>query len=118
MPARTVLIFLASLLPLGATLGLGGCGVQAGDETGPATALSPREEFFVQQYLRVVEARQSAARGDSLADALFNQLAETLPSDSLAATARAISAEDPTRWPAIFAEIVRRKQIMESNPPR
>ena len=66
----------------------------------------------------LVEARQLAAAGDSLADARFNQLADSFPADSLEGVAADISAKDPTRWPVIFEEIVRRKQIMESAPPR
>ena len=117
MPARAVLIFLAASLLLAASLGLGACG-QRGQGGGGAAVLSPREEFFVQQYLRLVEARQLAAAGDSLADARFNQLANSFPADSLEGVAADISAKDPTRWPVIFEEIVRRKQIMESAPPR
>ncbi len=107
MPLRTVPIFLVLALLLG-------CG--AGDaETGP-DELTPDEEFWVDQYLRLVEARMLAAAGDSLAESRFSYLVEDLPTDSLRAMARAFGEKDPTRWTVIFEELVRRKKIMESEP--
>jgi hypothetical protein len=105
MPARAVPFFLALAL---------GCGAE-GRAPG-AAALRPEEEFFVQQYLRLVEARRLAALGDSLAEPRFAHLSASLPEDSLRAVAARISAESPQRWPLIFEEIVRRKQIQESEP--
>ncbi len=104
MPARAVPIFLAL------ALGLGACADRPSDG---AAALSPEEEFLVQQYLRIVDARRLAALGDTLADARFDHLAASLPGDSLRAVAARISAERPERWPVLFEEIVRRKQILE-----
>jgi hypothetical protein len=105
MPARAVPFFLAL------ALGLGGCGQRQADG---AAALSADEEFLVQQYLRIVDARRLAALGDSLAEGRFAQLAASFPEDSLRAVAARISAERPERWPLLFEEIVRRKQILES----
>ncbi len=107
MPLRTVPIFLVLALLLG-------CG--AGDaETVPAE-LTPDEEFWVDQYLRIVEARMLSAAGDSLAEGRFNYLVEDMPTDSLRALTTAIGEKDPTRWAVIFEELVRRKKIMESQP--
>jgi hypothetical protein len=78
------------------------------------TGFSPEESFFIEQYLRLVEARQHAVRGDSIAAGRFNFLKSELPSDSLRAVAARISSESPRRWAPIFEEIVRRKRIMES----
>ncbi len=111
MPKRAVPIFLV-LVSLCALLGA--C-ADDGEESA-AAVLSPEEVFWVEQYLRIVEARQMAADGDSLADGHFNHLAEQLPADSLIALVDAISTRDPQRWPLIFEEIVRRKKIMESLP--
>jgi len=105
MPARAVPFFLAL------ALGLGGC---ADREPNGAAQLNADEEFLVQQYLRVVDARRLAALGDSVAEARFTHLAEVFPGDSLRAVAARISAERPERWPVLFEEIVRRKQILES----
>jgi hypothetical protein len=105
MPARAVPIF------LGLALALGACAERGPDR---AARLSAEEEFLVQQYLRVVDARRLAALGDSTAEARFAQLAVALPSDSLRAVAARISSEQPERWPLLFEEIVRRKQILES----
>lgn len=105
MPARAVPFFLALALALGA------CTDRRPDR---AARLSAEEEFLVQQYLRVVDARHLAALGDSAADARFAQLAATFPGDSLRAVAARISAERPERWPLLFEEIVRRQQILES----
>jgi hypothetical protein len=107
MPLRTVPIFLVLALILG-------CGT--GDtESGPAD-LAPQEEYWVEQYLRVVEARMLAAAGDSLAEGRFTYLVEDLPADSLRAITEAISAEDPTRWAVIFEELIQRKKVMEVLP--
>ncbi len=107
MPLRTVPIFLVLALLLG-------CG--AGEaETGPAE-LTPGEEFWVDHYLRIVEARMLAAAGDSLAEGRFTYLVEDLPADSLRTLTAAIGEKDPTRWAVIFEELVRRKKIMESQP--
>jgi len=115
LPARPV----PKLLALGAGLGLAfalaaGCA----ERRDGAPALSAEEEFFVQQYLRVVEARRLAALGDSLAEGRFARLAAELPEDSLRSLAAAFSAEQPERWPLIFEEIVRRKQTLEGEAPR
>ncbi|MBM4117383.1 hypothetical protein FJ251_06500 [bacterium] len=108
-------MFLALAAGLGLALALaGGCA----EQRAAAPALSAEEEFFVQQYLRVVEARRLAALGDSLAGERFARLAASLPDDSLRALAGAFSAEQPERWPLIFEEIVRRKQALEGEPPR
>jgi len=115
LPARPVPMFLALAAGLGLALALaGGCA----EQRAAAPALSAEEEFFVQQYLRVVEARRLAALGDSLAGERFARLAASLPDDSLRALAGAFSAEQPERWPLIFEEIVRRKQALEGEPPR
>lgn len=113
LPARPVPKFLAFLAGLALVLA-GGCG----ERRSAAPALSAEEEYFVQQYLRVVEARHLAALGDSLAEARFARLAADLPGDSLRTLAAAFSAEQPERWPLIFEEIVRRKQILEDEAPR
>jgi hypothetical protein len=105
MPARAVPFFLAL------ALGLGGCADRRADG---AAQLSAEEEFLVQQYLRVVDARRLAALGDSVAEARFAHLAAVFPGDSLRAVAARISAERPERWPLLFEEIVRRKQILEN----
>ncbi len=110
MPLRTVPIFLVLALLLACNAG------DASDaETGPAE-LASEEEYWVEQYLRVVEARMLAAAGDSLAEGRFNYLIEDLPADSLRALTEALSEKDPTRWAVIFEELVRRKKIMESQP--
>jgi hypothetical protein len=107
MPLRNVPIFLVLALLLG-------CG--AGEtETAPAQ-LAPAEEYWVEQYLRIVEARMLAAAGDSLAEGRFTYLIEDLPADSLRALTEALSQKDPTRWAVVFEELVRRKKIMESQP--
>lgn len=111
MALRNVPIFLAFGLLL---LGLAACGLRDGEATPPK--LSPEEEFWVEQYLRIVEVRMMAAEGDSLADGRFNFLGENLPADSLLAITESISERDPERWSVIFEEIVRRKKIMESRP--
>lgn len=103
--SRTVPIFLI-------LLALAGCGRGESD----APVLSGEEKYWVEQYLRIVEARMLAARGDSLAEGNFNYLAEDLPADSLLALTETITERDPRRWPVIFEEIVRRKKIMESRP--
>lgn len=107
MPLRNVPIFLVLALFMG-------CGI--GDAETDTVQLNPEEEFWVEQYLRVVEARMLAASGDSLAEGRFNYLVEDLPVDSLRALTESFGEGDPTRWPVIFEELVRRKKIMESQP--
>ncbi len=111
MAPRNVPIFLVFILLL---IGLVACGAQEGAEE--IADLTPEEEFWVEQYLRIVEGRMMAAAGDSLADGHFNFLGENLPADSLLALTESISERDPKRWSVIFEEIVRRKKIMESLP--
>ena len=77
-------------------------------------AFKAEELFFIEQYLRLVEARGYAAMGDSTADGRFALLATELPADSLRAIAERISREEPERWLPIYEEIVRRKKTMES----
>lgn len=113
LPARPVPKFLALLAGLLLALAVG-----CGERRSAAPALNAEEEFFVQQYLRVVEARRLAALGDSLAEERFARLAVSLPDDSLRSLAAAFSAEQPERWPLIFEEIVRRKQALEGETPR
>ncbi|MBN2171392.1 MAG: hypothetical protein JW819_08735 [Candidatus Krumholzibacteriota bacterium] len=112
IPLRRVPAFLGACLLLAALTA--GC-AREGDPPA-ATTLTPEEDYLVEQYLRVVEARYEALLGDSLAAGRFHFLEEALPSDSLRAIARRISAETPRRWPLVFEEIVRRKQILEAQP--
>ena len=111
IPRGPVPAFLGACLLLAALAA--GC---AGESEPPAAALTPEEDYLVEQYLRVVEARHQALLGDSLAAGRFHFLEEALPTDSLRAIARRISAETPRRWPLVFEEIVRRKQILEAQP--
>ncbi len=105
---RTVPIFLVACAGLLA----GACGLS--DSEDADSPLDAEELYFVEQYLRVVEARQEAVLGDSLAEGRFAFLAEELPADSLRAIARRLSRDAPERWQPIFEEIVRRKKIMEA----
>jgi hypothetical protein len=87
------------------------------DSYGPAPTLSAEERYFVEQYLRLVEARDLAARGDSFTEGRFLALQQDLLADSLRAIAGRLSKDHPERWPLVFEEIVRRKEIMETERP-
>lgn len=76
--------------------------------------LGDEEVFFVEQYLRLVEARQLAVSQDSLAAGRFALLGTSIQADSLRGIAQRISEDNPERWAVIFEEIVRRKKIMEA----
>ena len=85
----------------------------APDLAEPTDQLSAEESFLVEQYLRIVEARRVAASGAANADSLFAVLAAEIPADSMMAIGDRISALEPERWPPIFEEIERRKNLME-----
>jgi len=84
----------------------------AGCDLGPPkeapSALEADELFFVEQYVRVAEARQLAAEGSRQADTRFARLASEIPLDSVIDVAERISRERPERWHPIFEEIDRR----------
>ena len=107
--AGTVPTFLVVLLVV---LAAGACGRSGPEDL--AVKLSAEEQFFVEQYMRLVEARKYAVARDSLAAGRFAFLAQELPEDSLRTIARNISEQDPERWTQIFEEIVRRKKILEA----
>jgi len=98
---RTFLI-LFSVLAL-----LAGCAPSSTTDEDDA-ALDARERFFVEQYLRVVEARALAIEGSDEADSLYAVLAAEIPLDSITNLADRISRKRPERWRPIFREIERR----------
>ncbi len=111
IPLRAVPLFLAMLIPL---LGAGSCSrIGPGGE---GAGFSPEETFYIEGYLRLIEARTMALDEDSLAAGRFNFLQEDLSADSLRAIASRISEDSPQRWQTIFEEIVRRKEIQANAP--
>ncbi len=111
IPLWTVPPFLVILVLL---LGVGSCSriFPEGEQAG----YSEEEQFYIEGYLRLIEARGMALRGDSLADGRYEFLRQDLPADSLRAIARGISENTPQRWHLIYEEIIRRKQILENEP--
>ncbi len=106
---RVVPIFLFSLLCLSLS-----CGDT--DPESEVIELTSDETFVVEQYLRLVEARQLSAAQDESAESVWAYLTIDFPSDSVRIVTARITERDPERWPLVFEEIVRRKKLMLNRP--